>query len=288
MPIKSGVKKILGQQKLAPKKKLGQNFLVHPHTAARIVQLAEIGAEDVIVELGVGLGALTSHLAASARRVIGIELDAGIVRWHEEEKVLPETVSLLHQDMLEADFFDLARQGDGRLKIVANLPYSVSSPLLIKVIEHREIMDWAVLMLQKEVGMRLVASPGSKDYSTLTVLVGACATVQTLLTVGPGEFHPRPKVDSVVVRLRFQPPPERLRHFPPYDRQQFRNLVRAAFQQRRKTLLNALSASAPVGLPKTAVQRLLECVGIDLRQRAENLTVEDYIRLTLARAELGI
>ncbi|HIJ78846.1 MAG: 16S rRNA (adenine(1518)-N(6)/adenine(1519)-N(6))-dimethyltransferase RsmA [Desulfobulbaceae bacterium] len=280
-PEKS-IKNILKSQKLAPSKKLGQNFLVHRQTSERIVELAEVTTADTIIELGVGLGSLTQPLAEKVGRVIGIELDSGIIEYHQQKKVLPDNVSLIHQDLLKSDFHDLAAQSGGKLKIMANLPYSISNPLLFKLIETRDSMAWAVLMLQKEVGQRLTAEVGTKNYGVLSVLLAACASVKTLMQVGPGNFHPRPKVDSVVVKIIFDPVPERVAKLAPHDSKLLRKLVNAAFQQRRKTLINALSSANLEGLDKEALAQLLPTVEIDPKIRAERLTIEDYIRLTNA------
>jgi 16S rRNA (adenine1518-N6/adenine1519-N6)-dimethyltransferase len=139
---------ILKRRGLAPHKKLGQNFLVHAHTARRIVDLANLAPHDRVIEVGVGLGALTGPLAAAVAEVIGIEMDAGIIRMHEEQQNLPANVQLLHADVLRIDFNSLVNPGQ-RLKIVANLPYSISTPFLFRLIDHAPLMDSAVLMLQK-------------------------------------------------------------------------------------------------------------------------------------------
>lgn len=278
MPTETNIKNLLKDRKLSPKKRFGQNFLIHRQSAARIVDLAGISPDDTIIELGVGFGALTMPMAEQAKKIIGLEIDSGIIRWHEEEKLLPANVTLLHQDILTADFKALADMGNGRLKIMANLPYAISNPLLFKLIEHRDIVDWAVLMLQKEVGDRLTAKPGTKDYGVLTILMGACASASGLLNVGAAQFHPRPKVDSKVLRLVFQPVPDRVTALPPYDGQLLRTLVRGAFQQRRKTLLNAL-ASANLGLEKTEIEEVLEQAGIPPKIRGERLLLEDFVRI---------
>jgi 16S rRNA (adenine1518-N6/adenine1519-N6)-dimethyltransferase len=275
------IKDLLADRGLAPSKKLGQNFLVHRQTAEKLVRLAGLGAEDTIVELGVGLGALTLPLAAKVRRVIGIEIDAGLIRWHREKGILPVNMELIHQDMLETDFPGLAAETGGRLKIMANLPYSVSNPLLFKLIDDREAMAWAVLMLQKEVADRLTAPVGTKEYGILTVLLAACAKVTPLLRLGPEQFHPRPKVDSMVVRLDFVPTPERTRRLPPHDRRLLRRVVKAAFQQRRKTLLNGLASAWP-GLGKEKWRQLLAAAAIEPMVRAERLSLEDFVRLARA------
>lgn len=211
------IKHILHDQKLAPLKSLGQNFLVNPQIAARIVELSGIGPDDTVVEFGVGFGSLTIPLAARAARVIGLEIDAGIIKWHQDNAILPDHVTLIHQDLLKADLGDFFKQSGRRLRILANLPYSVSNPLLFRLIEHRQYLEFTVLMLQKEVAARLTAAVGTKSYGVLSVLLGSCATIEKLLELGPGQFHPRPKVDSTVVRITFNPKPERLLGLPDFD-----------------------------------------------------------------------
>ncbi len=282
MTSRIDIKKILRQGKLAPSKQRGQNFLVNPATSEAIVAKAGVTSTDTIVELGVGLGALTIPLAAKAGKVIGLEVDSGIIAWHQAEKMLPANVSLLHQDLLQADFRELAELSGGPLKIIANLPYSLSNLLLFKLIENRDVMEYAVLMLQKEVGQRLKAVPGTKQYGVLTVLLGAYAAVEVLMEVGPGNFHPRPKVDSVVVKITFQPATKRIRELPEHDYGILKKLVNASFQQRRKTLLNSLSAANIPGLNKEALLDILPRVDIDPKVRPERLTVEDFVRLANA------
>ncbi len=279
------IKKILTEHQLAPSKKLGQNFLVHRQTAERIVELSGVTPEDSVVELGVGFGSLTLPLAERVRQVIGLELDAGIIAYHHAHQDLPTNVTLIHQDLLKADFGGLAAQTNGPLKILANLPYSISNLLLFKLIENHESLDRAVLMLQKEVGQRLTAPVGSKEYGVLSVLLAGCASVQTIMQVGPGQFHPRPKVDSVVVRITFRPVPARVAGLPPHDRKLLRRIVNAAFGQRRKTLRNSLSAGMINGLSRERISDLLNQSGINPETRAERLTIEDFVRLTNSVAD---
>ena len=274
------IKNILKQQKLAPKKRFGQNFLVNKNISEKIVRLAGIKPDDTIIELGVGLGALTGYLAKSCKKVIGLEIDSGIIRYHEEEGCLPDNVTLLHQDILQADFSKLANEAGDRIKIIANLPYSISNPLLFKLTLHRDEIDWAVLMLQKEVAQRLTANMGTKDYGILTVRMAACASAQKLLDLGPQHFHPRPKVDSQVLRITFHPKPERAAALPEYDYALFKIVVDAAFQQRRKTLVNALSASSLLGIDKNNIENALAQMKLDSKIRGEKLQVEDFIALT--------
>lgn len=274
------IKKILAHEQLAPLKKLGQNFLIHSQTAARIVGLAGITSEDTVVEVGVGLGSLTGPLAKAANKVIGLELDSGIINWQQSEGNLEDNVTLIHQDVLKADFKQLAEQCGGRLKIVANLPYSISNSLIFKLLDNQQVMDSAVLMLQKEVGMRLAAGPGTKEYGILSVLLAGAASVTRLLNVGPEQFHPRPKVDSVVVKISFHPKPQRAKLLPEHDQQLLRKVVKGGFGKRRKTLLNALSTSSLLSYDKDIIRQTLESAGIAPSIRAEKLTIEEFVAIT--------
>lgn len=272
-------KAILRDQGLAAHKKLGQNFLVHRHTAERIVELAGVAQEDTIVEVGVGLGALTNPIAKRAKRVIGIEADSGIVKWHEEQQDLDHNVSLIHGDILKTDLSGLAEECDGRLKILANLPYSISSPFLFRLIDNREIVDWAVVMLQKEVALRLMAEPGTKEYGVPSVLFAACTSIKPLMQVKPGEFHPRPKVDSMVIRITFHPEPERLQGLPEFDWSLMKKIVQACFGQRRKTILNGLAAGG-FAADKKRLAATIEAAGISPTIRAEKLSLEQFVTLS--------
>lgn len=280
MSSDQNIKNVLKKHHLAPSKKLGQNFLVNPEISSQIVKKAGVTPDDTVVELGVGLGSLTIPLAQQVKRIIGLEIDAGIVQYHQENQDLPSNVTLIHQDLLTADFKKLANECGGKLKILANLPYSISNPLLFKLIENKDAMESAVLMLQKEVGQRLTAREGTKEYGVLSVLLGSCASVETLLKVSPANFHPRPKVDSVVVRIVFHPIPERAKNLPLYNHKLLQNIVNGAFQKRRKTLLNALSTASKLSLSKEEVLQVLTKSDISPKIRAERLTIEDFVRLT--------
>jgi 16S rRNA (adenine1518-N6/adenine1519-N6)-dimethyltransferase len=276
---KQSIKDTLEFNKLAPKKRFGQNFLIQEESARRIVAASPLTKEDTIVEIGVGLGALTEHLARQSKSVIGLEIDAGIVRWLTDNNKLPPNATLLHQDVMKTDFKNLADQSDGKIKIVANLPYSLSNPFLFKLIENAPLLQWAVIMLQKEVGDRLMADEGSKTYGILSVLIKSCASVSFLMTLGPGHFHPRPKIDSVVLRLVFNPLPQRASLLPSFDRHLLKIIVNAAFQQRRKTLINALSAAKILGANRQTTSEIIENAEIAIGIRAERLTIEDFVRL---------
>lgn len=271
-------KTLLKEQGLAASKKLGQNFLVHQHTAERIVDFAELSKQDTVLEIGVGLGALTGPLAQAAGQVLGLEADSGIIRLHEEQQDLPDNVRLMHQDVLKADFNKLVNLSQGKkLKIIANLPYSISSPFLFQLIEQHEQVDFALVMLQKEVALRLLAQPGTKEYGVPTVMLSTVATVKMLMHVGPEEFHPRPKVDSAVIRLSFDPVPERAAALGSFDRKLLKTIVNSTFGQRRKTLLNGLSSAGLLG--KDVLRKCITEAELSPTVRAETLTLEEFVRL---------
>jgi 16S rRNA (adenine1518-N6/adenine1519-N6)-dimethyltransferase len=272
-------KSVLRDHGLAPHKKLGQNFLIHRHTAERIVDLAGLKKTDIITEVGVGLGALTNPIASRVKQVIGIEADSGIIQWHNEQHDLAENVDLIHADILKTDFAELAEKSGGRLKILANLPYSISSPFLFRLIDHQELIEWAVVMLQKEVALRLMAGPGSKTYGVPSVLFASCASIEPVMNVKPGEFYPQPKVDSMIIRITFHPRPERLASVPEFDWLLLKKIVNSCFSQRRKTLLNGLASGGFVS-DKKRLATLIESVGISPSIRAEQLSFEQFVELT--------
>lgn len=279
----------LKSNKLAPKKRFGQNFLVHKPTAEAIVRAGQVCSTDIILEVGVGLGALTLPLAAMAQHVFGYEIDSGIIRFHEEEGDLPDNVTLVHQDILTADFQKIAEQCGGSLKILANLPYSISNPFIFKLIENKSLISNATIMLQKEVAERLMAAPNTKDYGVPTVLLASCASVQKLMTLKPGEFHPRPKVDSVVINIDFSEASKLPTTELKYDYSLFRQLVRTSFNQRRKTILNTLSGAGLFSnsskIDKVAnkeITRLaIEQANLQPTARPETLTCINFINLSI-------
>lgn len=297
-PYGNHTRHTLISNKLAPKKRLGQNFLVNRHTAEAIVRAGMVRDTDIIVEVGVGLGALTTPLAAAVRQVYGYEIDRGIIRYHQEEGDLPDNVTLVHQDILTADFPRIAELCGGSLKILANLPYSISNPFIFKLIDNAPTLDCATIMLQKEVAERLTAQPATKEYGVPTVLLASCATVKKVLTLKPAEFHPRPKIDSVVITIDFKArrTEQDKDQWPEYDFALFKKIVRTTFNQRRKTILNTLSgagfflASGRNGKAenKAVTEMAITRATLSPAARPETLTVTDFMALARAVEQLQL
>jgi len=269
---------------LRPKKTLGQNFLVHPHQARRIVDALEPGQDETVVEIGAGLGALTVYLARAARRVVALERDPALARFLREE-IFPEApaVEVLCQDVLKFDFLGFSRETGRPLAVVGNLPYQITSPLLFKLLEQRQALSRAVLMMQQEVGARLMAKPGTKDYGVLTVLLRHDFAIQRLFTLGPANFYPRPQVDSVVLLLTpaAASPPAR-------DRDLLARVVKAAFGQRRKTLNNTLTARAEgFGLEPEQLRAIFADLNIDPKRRGETLSLAEFVAVSNKISELS-
>jgi 16S rRNA (adenine1518-N6/adenine1519-N6)-dimethyltransferase len=261
---------------------LGQNFLVEDAIAERLARLSGVQDGDLVIEVGTGLGVLTRQLAARAAYVTTIEIDSGLVAALQAESLLPANVELVHADALEVDLAALAREGAQRpVRVVANLPYSVASPLLRKLLDLGGILvDWSV-MLQRELADRLTAEPGTRAYGSLTVLHRLIADVSRELDLEPGCFFPAPKVGSTFLRVfpRAQPLLA-AGELPAVER-----VVRAVFNQRRKTILNGLRGG---GLPwsddRDVLVAALETAGIDPRERAEKLDPETLLALSRALA----
>lgn len=264
-----------------PKRSLGQNFLIHPPTIKTIAKFVHIPQNRTVVELGVGRGALTRELirrTGPGGRVIGYELDRELTTWLEREKILSDGVELRIQDMLDIPLRELCTELSGPLVIAGNLPYNISSQVVIKLIEEKECLQQAVLMFQKEVAERLIAGPGSKKYGILSVLAGHCFHVRKLMDVPPGLFSPKPKVISSVVEITGRVEGIRVNN---YDI--FKLTVKQAFAKRRKTIKNALShlfASYPGALDRILIQ-----AEIDGKARAETISIKKFI--ILARISQG-
>ncbi|HBT97183.1 MAG TPA: ribosomal RNA small subunit methyltransferase A [Desulfobulbaceae bacterium] len=274
---------LLRSYRLNPRKSLGQNFLRYPHIAGEIVQRANIAPGDTVVEVGVGLGALTMALAQAAKRVIGLEIDQGLIALHAAENNLPENVELRHQDILRADLGKLAAEVGGTLHVISNLPYSISHPFLFLMLDSREYIKQVTVMVQEEVAARLMASTRTKEYGIATVLFALCATTESLLAVPPEVFYPRPAVESRLIQITFTPEAEP-------EAAEFamtRKIVRHSFGNRRKTLRNTLGAAgfwrqfAEIDgkNSKALAEELLLRAEIANKARPEELAPVEFLRL---------
>ncbi len=258
------------------KKSLGQHFLIDPNLQRKIVEALEPEADDRVIEIGPGQGALTRHLVERVRRLILIELDDTLAEILRAEFAEHEHVEVRHGDALEQDTTDLV--GTGPYKVIGNIPYGITSPLIFHLLAARPRPLRIVLTVQKEVAERLVAEPGGKDYGALTVGVQAVARVETLFRVSRGAFRPRPSIDSTAVRIiPLQPPP-----LSPGREEAFRRLTRAAFSRRRKQLQRVLRQAPEYALSGPAAEALLRSLAIDPATRPDALSVADYLRLAEA------
>ena len=269
------VRDFLARHGLAANRDLGQNFLVESALADRLVELAGVEAGEGVVEIGTGLGILTRALARRGARVVTLEVDAGLVRALEADAVLPGSVTLVHADALEVDLAALVERAGARVRLVANLPYSISAPLLRRLLDLRErLVDWSV-MLQRDVAQRLLAEPGTRDYGSLAVLHRLLVDVSRGMDLSPRCFFPVPKVRSTFIRVR-------PRSDTPLTADELATLetcARAAFSKRRKTLANAMREQ----LGAEAAD-LIAASGIDPGLRAQQLDPDSFLALSRALA----
>ncbi|HTR96852.1 MAG TPA: 16S rRNA (adenine(1518)-N(6)/adenine(1519)-N(6))-dimethyltransferase RsmA [Candidatus Acidoferrales bacterium] len=276
------MKDALSARGLSPRKRFGQNFLIHDALAERIVEHARLNEDDVVVEIGPGAGALTPRLARRARRVIAVEKDTGLASYLREELAEWRGIELVEGDFLEFDLVRAAADaGVPRLVVVGNIPYNITTPILERLFEQSAVVRTATLLVQKEYAERLAAAAGSDAYGSLTVFARYHALLEPLMAVRASAFWPRPDVDSMLVRVL-------PREHPPVDAPEallFR-IVRGAFQQRRKQLGNTLEGS--LGRTREAVDAIGRHAGIALQRRGETLTLEEFARLARAAADAGV
>ena len=256
---------------------MGQNFLSNAEIAQRIVARAGVAAEDVVLEIGAGLGALTIPIAQRAAKVFAVEKDRHLTKLLQTELVAQgiANVVLLEEDIRQVNFQKLAQTTDRGLLVMGNLPYNLSSQILVGLIDARRFVRRAVLMFQKELAQRIVAQPGGRDYGRLGVMLRYCAEVSSLVDVKATQFFPQPQIDSTVLDIRFRPHYD----YPARDEAMLFRVVKAAFAQRRKTLKNSLAGSQ---LPIDAHQALaaLRASDIDPGRRAETLTIREFVALS--------
>jgi 16S rRNA (adenine1518-N6/adenine1519-N6)-dimethyltransferase len=267
------VKRLLAERGLAPRKRLGQNFLVRADLADRIVEHCRLRDEDVAVEIGPGAGVLTPRLASRVRTLVAVERDTGLAELLREELAEIRQIEIVHGDFLEFDLIEAARaRGVERLVVVGNIPYNITTAVLEHIFEQKRAVRAAVLLVQKEYAARLAAAAGTPEYGALTLFARYNALLDPLMTVRASAFWPRPEVDSMLVRFfpREQPPAEA-------DEALLFRIIRGSFHMRRKQLGNTLEES--LGLDGEAVQRLCRAAGIDGRRRGETLTLDEFAKL---------
>jgi 16S rRNA (adenine1518-N6/adenine1519-N6)-dimethyltransferase len=269
------VRAALRETNFRPRKSRGQNFLIHERVIDSIIRLLDLSPADEVVEIGPGLGFLTRRLLERAARVWAVEVDAALVeRLGASVFAADPKLRLIHGDILEVPLGDMLP--DKKLKLVGNLPYSISTPVLFRIFALREHFSSLVLMVQKEVADRIAAQPGTKTFGTLSVWCQIHGRIIDRVSVSPEAFFPRPKVRSTVVKIELFPEPLVTASEIPI----LRGLVRAAFGQRRKTLGNALTAW--LKSDGSEIETLLQSQGIDPRRRGETLSIDEFIKLARA------
>jgi 16S rRNA (adenine1518-N6/adenine1519-N6)-dimethyltransferase len=268
---------LLAAHKIYPKKQLGQNFIVDQAFTEMMVKRAGISAEDIVLEIGAGLGALTIPLARRAKKVYAIEKDRHIVPILNMEILVNglNNISVIEKDILSVDIKALIKDMGGKITVMGNLPYNISSQILVQLIQVREGISRAILMFQKELAQRITAKTGCKDYGRLTVMLRYCSDIYKLVDAKSSLFFPRPKVDSEILELKFKKEID----YEAADEQFLFKVIKSGFGNRRKTLKNALAAGELDIDPDTA-KKVLEISGIDPIRRAETLTVDEFVKLS--------
>ena len=258
-------------------KKFGQNFLIDTHVLDKIIAAAEIGPDDFVLEIGPGIGTMTQYLAESAREVVAVEIDKNLIPILEDTLSAYDNVTVINDDILKVDIQKLAEEKNGGkpIKVVANLPYYITTPIIMGLFESEVPLSSITVMVQKEVADRMQTGPGSKDYGALSLAVQYYAEPYIVANVPPNCFMPRPAVGSAVIRLtRYEKKPVEVK-----DPAFMFKLIRASFNQRRKTLQNGLHNSSELQLPKEKVVQALEEMGLPAAVRGEKLDLAQFARL---------
>lgn len=259
-------------------KKFGQNFLIDEHVLDKIIRAAEITKDDYVLEIGPGIGTMTQYLACAAREVTAVEIDRALVPILEDTLKEYDNVSIINEDILKVDIAALAKEKNGGrpIKVVANLPYYITTPIIMGLFESHVPLESITVMVQKEVADRMQVGPGTKDYGALSLAVQYYAEPYIVANVPPNCFMPRPAVGSAVIRLtRHQKPPVEV-----MDEKLMFRLIRASFNQRRKTLANGLKNSGELNLSKEVITAAIEKLGKGSSVRGEALDLEEFARLT--------
>lgn len=258
-------------------KKFGQNFLIDTHVLDKIIAAAGITAQDCVLEIGPGIGTMTQYLAEHAREVVAVEIDKALIPILADTLSAYTNVTVINEDILKVDINRIAAQRNGGrpIKVVANLPYYITTPIIMGLFENHVPLESITVMVQKEVADRMQVGPGTKDYGALSLAVQYYARPEIVANVPPNCFMPRPTVGSAVIRLtRYEKPPVETA-----DERFLFALIRASFNQRRKTLVNGLLNAGNLGVTKEDITAALEELELPLTVRGEALTLEQFARL---------
>lgn len=278
-----GTIEVLQKYDFVFQKKFGQNFLIDPHVLDKIVNAAGITKDDFVLEIGPGIGTMTQYLAAAAGKVFAVEIDKALIPILGDTLKDFPNVQVINEDILKVDIKKLAEEhNNGKpIKVVANLPYYITTPIIMGLFESGVPVDSITVMVQKEVAERMQVGPRTKDYGALSLAVQYYAEPYIVANVPPNCFMPRPKVGSAVIRLtRHEKPPVEVK-----DEKLMFRLIRASFNQRRKTLANGLNNSSELSFTKEEIQQTIEACGFPPGVRGEALTLEDFARLANRFAE---
>ena len=259
-------------------KKFGQNFLIDTHVLDKIIGSAEITKDDFVLEIGPGIGTMTQYLACAAGKVAAVEIDKALIPILEDTLDGYDNVQVINEDVLKVDIAELAkRENEGKpIKVVANLPYYITTPIIMGLFENHVPMKSITVMVQKEVADRMQVGPGTKDYGALSLAVQYYAKPEIVVNVPPSCFMPQPKVGSAVIRLtRHSEPPVTVK-----SEKLLFQVIRASFNQRRKTLANGLANYGAFGLPKEELQACIEELGVPVNIRGEALSLEQFAQLS--------
>ena len=279
----SRTKQIIEENGFYFKKNFGQNFLIDSNILEKIADCAGIGKDDCVLEIGPGIGSLTQVLAEHANQVVAIEIDSNLIPILSKTLEAYDNIEIRNQDILKTDIDAIIREKNANrpIKVVANLPYYITTPILMDLLENERNVERITVMVQKEVAERMQAQPGDKEYGALSIAVQYYCDAHVDMIVPPSCFLPRPKVDSAVITLQILPE----RKVTTTDVALFFRLVKCAFAQRRKTLLNCLNHQGNFGLSKDTLADLIRSLGWDERIRGETLSISDFARLTDAVAQ---
>lgn len=272
------VRRQLAGEGLRPKKSLGQNFLTDETVLSEIVAAAGLNSDSCVLEIGPGMGALTRHLAAAAGHVAAVEIDTSILPVLQKNIGCFSNVTVVNQDILKADLATLFAElfGNRPVKVIANLPYYITTPIIMKLLEEPLPITSIVIMIQREVARRLAATPATKDYGAITPVVQYRAEVTPICDVPPEAFEPAPKVWSSVIRLD-------IRQSPPVtvtDEAHFFHVIRAAFAQRRKTFVNSASSYSALGVTREDIKKVLQILNFSENIRGETLSIEQFAQIS--------